>query len=306
MATEILDYIDSLTLSIDSIDNKVNDNLGRGINHYSNVKKLLDYKRNDNIKLNINTVVSKENYDKIDELGEFLNNYKIEKWKFFKFMPLRETAQKNKSMFEITDTEFDNFEENSSVFRRFENIKELDYRQETDIEDRYILILANGDIYKTENGKDIKKGNALYDNVVQMIQEENSKMHKIRCIVAYDNEETIKEIINSIEELPYIEVVGTATNKEEVYNKVIELKPEMVFTEYFNNEDKMELIKRSYEKLKEDTPIFNLFTKGIAPSDDELMNIIETTNQKLNVLMPIVDLEWIKDITKDYYEFKYN
>lgn len=34
-----------------------------------------------------------------------------------------------------------------------------------------ILIIANGDIYKTENGKDYKRGNALYDNVVKFISQ---------------------------------------------------------------------------------------------------------------------------------------
>lgn len=302
---EVLKYLDSLTLSIDSIDNEVNYNLGRGINHYANVKKLLDYEQNNNVKLNINTVVSKENYNKIDELGEFLNNYKIEKWKFFKFIPLRETAQKNKSIFEITDTEFDNFEESSSVFKKFQNIKEIDYRQERDIEDKYILIVANGDIYRTEKGKDIKKGNALYDNVVQMIKEENNKMHKIRCIVAYENKEIINDIVNSIKELPYIEIVGTATNGDEVYEEVINLKPEMVFTECFDNEDKLKLVKQSYAKLKNKMPTFNLFTKGDNISQDELQDVFKLVDLKLNIVMPKIDLEWIKDVTKDYYDLKY-
>jgi pyruvate/2-oxoacid:ferredoxin oxidoreductase beta subunit len=51
----------------------------------------------------------------VQALGEFLNNYKIGMWKFYKFMPLRETAEKNKSFFEISDKEFENFQNNRSI-----------------------------------------------------------------------------------------------------------------------------------------------------------------------------------------------
>ena len=35
-----------------------------------------------------------------------------------------------------------------------------------DMEKKYILILADGSIMKTENGKDIKVGNALVDDII--------------------------------------------------------------------------------------------------------------------------------------------
>lgn len=166
-AKEIYNYLDSLTLSIDSVNSDTNNNLGRGINHYNNVKQILDYVKDKNIELDINTVINKENINEVQDLGEFLNHYKIGLWKLYKFMPLRETAEKNKNFFEISDKEFENFE-NSVVFKKFENISSFDYRKEEDME-KDILIIANGDIYKTENGKDYKKGNALYDNVVKFI-----------------------------------------------------------------------------------------------------------------------------------------
>ena len=145
---EICNYLDSITLSIDAVDNDINDTLGRGTYHYENIKKILDHESGKNIKVNINTVVSKENYSKIYELGEFLNNYSIDNWKFFKFMPLRETAQMNKDFFEITDADFENFE-NNNIFKKFDNIGHFEYRKEEDMENKYILIVANGDIYKT-------------------------------------------------------------------------------------------------------------------------------------------------------------
>ncbi len=163
---EICDYLDSLTLSIDSVDNKINADLGRGENHYSNIKTILEYVKNKELKVNINTVVSKKNMDQLEELGNFLNRYKINSWRIFQFMPLRETAKKNKEQFEISNIEF---EKRKSVFQKFENIGRVDYRQEKDMEDKYVLLVANGDIIRTENGKDVKKGNALYQNLMQFM-----------------------------------------------------------------------------------------------------------------------------------------
>ena len=163
---EICDYLDSLTLSIDSVDNKINADLGRGENHYSNIKTILEYVKNKELKVNINTVVSKKNMDQLEELGNFLNRYKINSWRIFQFMPLRETAKKNKEQYEISKIEF---EKRKSVFQKFENIGRVDYRQEKDMEDKYVLLVANGDIIRTENGKDVKKGNALYQNLMQFM-----------------------------------------------------------------------------------------------------------------------------------------
>ncbi len=41
--------------------------------------------------------------------------------------------------------------------------------KEKDMEDKYVLLVANGDIIKTQNGKDVKRGNALYQNLMQFI-----------------------------------------------------------------------------------------------------------------------------------------
>lgn len=163
---EICKYLDSLTLSIDSSNNEINKELGRGIKHFNNVKTVLEYVKDKDLKLNINTVVSKKNIDELNELGEFLNNYKVNSWRVFKFMPLRETAEKNREQFEISEAEFESKKE---IFKKFENIGTVDYRQEKDMEDKYVLLVANGDIVKTENGRDVKKGNALYQNLMDFM-----------------------------------------------------------------------------------------------------------------------------------------
>ena len=67
-------------------------------------------------------------------------------------------------------------------------------------------------------------------NSVQLI-EVKSKMNKIRILVAHDDKTIKEKIVDSIKNLEYVEIVGTTTHGDETYNKIINLKPEMVFTQ---------------------------------------------------------------------------
>ena len=49
------------------------------------------------------------------------------------------------------------------------NIKNIDTRVEEDMESKYILILANGDIVITNNSRDEKVGNALTNSLVEYL-----------------------------------------------------------------------------------------------------------------------------------------
>lgn len=133
---KIYQYLDSLTLSLDTIDNKLNEEIGRGYDHFDNVKAVLESLKRNSLKVNINTVVSKMNLDKLEELGNFLKNYEINAWRSFKFIPLRETAKTNKDIFEISKIDF---KVNKPLFTSFSNIKKIEFREDEDFE-RYILI----------------------------------------------------------------------------------------------------------------------------------------------------------------------
>lgn len=156
-------YLDSIVLSIDSTDNLINEKLGRGFDHYNNVKEILDYlKVNFKVKIRINSVVCSYTKNEYKKLITFLNNYDIYSWRLFKFMPLRETAVNNKDEFSISLNEYNDIIKNVRLKSKIENI---DSRVESDMEEKYILILANGDIVITQDGIDKKVGNALSDKV---------------------------------------------------------------------------------------------------------------------------------------------
>ena len=302
---EILGYLDSLTLSLDTINDDTNEELGRGRNHFEEVKTILDYVKGKSLKVNINTVVSKKNINEMEQLGEFLNNYNISKWKFFKFMPLRETAERNKDEFAITDAEF---EKTRNVFRHFGNIGETDFRQEKDMEDKYTLLIANGDIIKTEHGVDVKKGNALYQNPVEFMYElEENRMKKIKILIAHNNEEIRNKIADKIKGLDYVELVGTTADGKETYNKIIESKPEVVFAKMnLDNMDSMEIMRKSKESLKDNVPIFNIITSDNV-SDEYMKTAYNLMGRNLNTFVsePINNME-IDNIMQGYKELKEN
>lgn len=158
----ITDYLDSITLSIDSTNEEVNEVLGRGKEHLKKIEFILENLKDSDIKIRINTVANKKNINCFKDLINFLNKYRIYSWRIFRFMPLRETAVKNKDEFEISNEEFDKIKE---IIESNTKINKVDFREEKDMEDKYVLLVANGDIIVTENGKDIKKGNGLNDRV---------------------------------------------------------------------------------------------------------------------------------------------
>lgn len=164
---KIYKYLDSITLSIDSIDDDINDSLGRGKFHFEEIKNILDYilEKKYDIKIRINSVVCKNNLSSFDKLCDFFNKYNIFSWRIFKFMPLREVAVINKNSFEVTTTEFKMIVD---YVKKHSNIENIDTRVEDDMEKKYILILADGSIVVTENGNDKKVGNALVDSIMKI------------------------------------------------------------------------------------------------------------------------------------------
>ena len=182
---EICQYLDRITLSIDSIDNNVNEELGRGTNHYENIKNVLDFLEGQVVQTTVNTVVSSKNIEYLEDLGAFLKNYNLVEWRIFKFMPLRETAIENKVDFEITDEQFDNVK--AKILESRDDFNRIEFRQEKDMESKYVLIIANGDIIQTENGKDIKKGTAFKNNVMNFIDDKANEDKNVPQVVVIGN-----------------------------------------------------------------------------------------------------------------------
>lgn len=129
-------------------------------------------------------------------------------------------------------------------------------------------------------------------------------MNKIRTLIAYGDKESKEAIVNLIKSIDYVEIVGTAEDANETYNKIVELQPEMVFAEYsMSDMNGIELIKKSKEKLESKTPIFNIIGDDIPYEEldknsdyigENLNALIESSNNKDRII----------NVLKEYKEYK--
>ncbi len=294
---DILNTLDEINLSIDSTENEINMALGKENNHFEIIKNLLNKVKEKNIKVGINTVVSKQNIDKLAELGEFLNNYKIEKWKFLKFMPIRERSLENKEFFEISESEL---ETKIKELRDFENINKVEYKKQSEFE-KSLVVLPNADIIQTQNGKDHYFGNALKQDVIEF----KGLGSKIRTLIAHSDIKIIDNIVNNMKKLNYIDIIDVSSDGKDTLNKIVNLKPEMVFAEYnFSTMDGFDIIKHSKEKLDKNIPIFNMIVDNNF-EEDNIDKMYDLIGNKLNCIIPEqTSIERAVDIMKDYKEYK--
>ena len=110
------------------------------------------------------------------------------------------------------------------------------------------------------------------------------------------------KIVDSIKNLEYVEIVGTTTDGNETYDKIINLQPEMVFTQYnMNNMNGLEIIRKSKEKLNNNIPVFNFIVNTI--SDKELKEAIDISGGKVNALIREPYQERVIGIMNDYKEY---
>ena len=108
-------------------------------------------------------------------------------------------------------------------------------------------------------------------------------MSKIRTLIAHNEEDVKNEIVDSIKGLEYVEIVGIATNGTEAYNKIVDLKPEIVFAKHdFNNMTSIDIMKRSKEKLDNNIPVFNIIVDDI--SNDDLKQAQDIVGNKLGLI----------------------
>ena len=299
---DILNTLDEINLSIDSIENDINLALGKENNHLDIIKNLLEKTKNKNIKVRINTVVSRLNVDKLDELGEFLNNYQIEKWKFLKFMPIRERAEKNEKLFEIEEKELEN---SVKRLRKFENIKTVEYKKQSEFE-KSIVIVPNADIIQTQNGKDHYFGNALKEEMIDF--DKILSNGKIRTLIAHNDINITNKIVDAIKKLDFVDIVGTAKDGTETYHKIVDLKPEMIFTKYaMDNMNGLDLVKSSKEKLENNIPIFNMIIDNKV-QENEIDEMYDIIGRKLNSVISSSDniSNSVVDIINQYNDYKNN
>ena len=131
-------------------------------------------------------------------------------------------------------------------------------------------------------------------------------MTKIRTLIAHDNNEIAEEIVEAVRKLDFVDIVGIANNGIETYNKIIDLKPEMVFAKYsMQNMNGMDIVKSSKEKLENNIPIFNMIIDNNV-QENEIDELYDMIGKNLNSLItePISDM--VVDVISSYNDYKNN
>ena len=129
-------------------------------------------------------------------------------------------------------------------------------------------------------------------------------MKKIRTLIAHNDVNITNDIVKAIENLEYVDIVGTANDGKETYNKIIDLKPEMVFAKYnMENMNGFEIAKSSKEKLENNVPIFNMIIDNNV-KEEEIDKIYDMIGNKLNSLITEPISNNIVNIINDYKEYK--
>lgn len=79
--------------------------------------------------------------------------------------------------------------------------------------------------------------------------------------------------------------MAVAKTPEDTYNKIVELKPEMVFTKYdFNSDMKgIDIIKKSKQILNENVPTFNIIAPDIPK--EEYLEARNAIGDKMNTII---------------------
>ena len=243
-----------------------------------------------------------------------MKDYNIYAWRLFKFTPLRETAKRNQEYFDISDLEFN---DKKKILNKFKDNFKIEYRQGDDFENKYLNIINDGEITKTENGVDIVIGKVLEDNFAKVLinSEQNSvfvnalkklkknrTVNKIRTFISLDDEKVRNTIINTLQKLDFVDIVG-ADNGKNSFEKIVELQPDMVFSGYeMKDIDGLELIEKSKEKLEDKAPVFNIVDGNIP--FEKLMNDSNYIGDNINALVDSNDQNGLVMIMKEYKEYQ--
>lgn len=148
---QIKNGLAKITLSIDSVDDGINELLGRTGNHKQNILNSIDLVRENDIEVSINSVITRLNLDKIGDVGHSLQEKGVTKWKLLQFTPVRGLAVENQHLYEVSYAQFMRIV--SDMRAQFPRMEIIDNSSEYLIGD-YRLISPNGYLYNMSSPDD--------------------------------------------------------------------------------------------------------------------------------------------------------
>ena len=126
-------------------------------------------------------------------------------------------------------------------------------------------------------------------------------MNKIKTIIANTDYGDLLELKRYIGKLDYVDIVAITRTGEETYNKIIELKPEIVFTRYnMGDMDAIRILEETSKQLKEKTPMFKFIAKDLLQKENKTNYKIEENS--MNSFVKELGKKGIVEVLEKYKE----
>lgn len=174
---KIIENFDWLTLSLDSLDDEINEQIGRGKEHKNKILSLLK-KCNNQIKIKINTVATKVNKNELISIYQVISQFNISRWKVFRFYPIRK-GKENREIFYLNDLDSKEIEQQISNFQNGQKNIKIQYNDFNAFTTSYFNIYPDGSI---ENSKDEEIGNLLETSIQEILKRKEQELihHELR------------------------------------------------------------------------------------------------------------------------------
>ena len=130
-------------------------------------------------------------------------------------------------------------------------------------------------------------------------------MEKIKILVAHNDTKVKDEVVNTIKKLQDTQIIAISRNGEDTYKKIIDLKPDIVFTKYnFDKLDGLDIIQRAEGILKEKMPTFNLIIGEEEIPEEKLEETLKNVGTKLNAFVRKPYGERVLNILEEQIEIR--
>ena len=154
---ELCNLVSRINISVDSLDPRINLALGKYLPH----EKLGDYEKmildklsmakKSNLEVGAYTTVFKQNIDKIQEVGNMVNNLKVDEWHLQPFCSIRGQAAKKRHTSNVSKKKF---------CALFDNMKKqfpsLNITKQENIPHGYYVVSPSGKLILTQNNTEIE------------------------------------------------------------------------------------------------------------------------------------------------------
>lgn len=139
----ISQYVDVLGLPIDFSNKSY-----RNKDNFKKVLKILDYYKSLKKRpvIRIGTVITRDNFKKLNEIGQLLQNYPADIWKTYQFTPQNFNAIENRNTLEISQEKFN--ETTQKLQDKFSNSFKVIISKREDRNNAYFFVQSDGTVFQ--------------------------------------------------------------------------------------------------------------------------------------------------------------